>query len=166
MPDNPNRTVYNGKIKVQLHPTEEGIARNPWESYRYAKDILKGPFPAGERVLAKNPYYAFEYAKTIKGRFELGEKAIANSEFAEKYIKKFDKTGELGLKARLDELVDPNRQPIVRPARNRYNVIRERLLFPVDEFASTAAVDFYYSHIKRQKKKKKPVKKDWQKYGF
>jgi hypothetical protein len=43
-------------------------------------DILKGPFPLGEKAIAQVAYYSYDYAAYIlKGPFELGEKAIATS---------------------------------------------------------------------------------------
>lgn len=151
-----NRTVYTGSRSVELHPTEEGIARNPWQSYRYAKDILKGPFPAGERAMAKNGFYAFEYAKTIKRRFIEGEKAIANSKFAKQYIKRFDKTGELGLKAILDELIVA---PRPRRTTSNYRQMYERInrYSDLTEFIEPTGT---------YQLKPKNIVKDWQKNGF
>ena len=47
----------------------------------YARDVLKGPFPAGEAAIAKSPHNAYHYAKDVlKGPFPAGEEAIAKKQ--------------------------------------------------------------------------------------
>jgi hypothetical protein len=57
---------------------EKIIAKSADYSYLYAKDVLKGPFPLGEASIAKYAYYGCLYATyVLKGRFKKGEAAIA-----------------------------------------------------------------------------------------
>ena len=44
----------------------------------YAREVLKGPFPAGEASISKDQYYVIEYAKNVlKKDFYLNGKLIA-----------------------------------------------------------------------------------------
>jgi hypothetical protein len=65
------------------------VAKSTKYSYRYAKDLLKGPFPLGEPAIAKYPTYAYFYAyEILKGPFPLGEPEIAKDpEYAYLYAK-------------------------------------------------------------------------------
>lgn len=57
---------------------EHVVAQDAYTSYCYARDVLKGRFELGEDAIAKGcPVYSYEYAKIIKGRFEKGEASIA-----------------------------------------------------------------------------------------
>ena len=48
--------------------------------YMYSCHVLKGRFELGEPAIAKDSYYSYLYAMEIlKGRFELGEPVIASS---------------------------------------------------------------------------------------
>ena len=68
------------KDHVELKRREAAIAKYPKYAYRYAMNILKGPFKAGEAVIAKDPRYAHLYARDVlKGPFKAGEAAIAKS---------------------------------------------------------------------------------------
>jgi hypothetical protein len=50
---------------------------NPALAYQYARDVIKGEWPEGEKALAESPWYAIRYAcDVIKGRFLKGESAI------------------------------------------------------------------------------------------
>ncbi len=63
-------------------PEERVIASSFIYSYRYARDILEGPFPLGERAISKDDAFSYEYAKyVLKGPFPKGEKAIATDGF-------------------------------------------------------------------------------------
>ena len=58
---------------------EKIIATKAYESYWYAKDVLKGPFKLGEPIIATDIKLAFDYAANVlKGPFKLGEPAIAS----------------------------------------------------------------------------------------
>ena len=49
---------------------EAAIAQNPYYAYRYALEVLRGPFPLGEPILARAPAYAFTYAfEVLRGPF-------------------------------------------------------------------------------------------------
>jgi len=71
------------------------VASIPYWAYRYARDIIKGRFPEGEKVIASDPhcvdrpYYAYLYARDIiDGRWPEGEKAIASDpEYAYYYAR-------------------------------------------------------------------------------
>jgi hypothetical protein len=76
-------------IKRPWKPGEAAIAKDPLTvlddgevncvALDYAKHVLHGRFPAGEKVIASNPVTAYEYAKDVlHGRFPAGEKAIAD----------------------------------------------------------------------------------------
>ncbi len=70
------RDVINGRFPEG----EKAIASDPDYAYLYARDAVKGRFPAGEKAFASDPYYAYLYTKhIIKGRWPEGEKAIASS---------------------------------------------------------------------------------------
>ena len=44
----------------------------------YAREVLKGPFPAGEASISKDQYYASEYVKhALKKDFYLNDKLMA-----------------------------------------------------------------------------------------
>jgi hypothetical protein len=69
--------AFNTKI---THDEELCIATSARYSYFYAADILKGPFPLGEKSIATSVMYSYFYAKNVlKGRFILGEEAIAKN---------------------------------------------------------------------------------------
>jgi len=54
------------------------LATNAEWSFLYAKDILKAPFPLGEKIIATSAMYSYRYARDVlKAPFSLGEKAIA-----------------------------------------------------------------------------------------
>lgn len=71
-------TCYNQKIRI--HELENVIAIDPWYSYCYANNIIKGRWEEGEKSIATNSGYSFWYARdVIKGRFIEGEKTIATN---------------------------------------------------------------------------------------
>ena len=56
------------------------IASDPKSAHYYAKDVIRGPWPEGEKVIASDPYWAYNYAeKVIRGRWPEAEKVIASS---------------------------------------------------------------------------------------
>lgn len=56
---------------------EAAIAKDPMYSRMYAEDVIKGPWPPGEAAIASNAQAACIYAQhVIKGRWPPGEKAI------------------------------------------------------------------------------------------
>ena len=66
------------KNKEELKKREKYIAKSAIHTYQYARDILKGPFPAGEEAIAKNAGFAKLYAKRVlKKDFYLNGKLIA-----------------------------------------------------------------------------------------
>lgn len=56
----------------ELKKREKALAKDPRYAYSYARNILKGPFKAGEVAITKSEYYARLYAKfVLKGHFTL-----------------------------------------------------------------------------------------------
>jgi lambda repressor-like predicted transcriptional regulator len=57
---------------------EAVIAQNSGWAYRYAKDVLEGPFPKGEPMISQEPEWAYAYARDVlKGPWPEAEFAIA-----------------------------------------------------------------------------------------
>ena len=87
-----NPDVFWEKYKnkpEELKKREKYIAKSAKYAYVYAKDVLKGPFPAGEEAIAKNAAHAYYYAKDVlKGPLPKGEAAMSKDEyFASEYAK-------------------------------------------------------------------------------
>ena len=87
-----NPEVFWDKYKnkpEELKKREKYIAKDAYSSFLYARDILQGPFPAGEEVIAKDARFAYYYTKEVlKGPFPAGEEAIAkDAKFASEYAK-------------------------------------------------------------------------------
>ena len=59
----------------------EEIAKDPQRAYRYARDVIKGPWPAGEATIATDAEYSYYYANyVLNGKpFKAGEAGIAKS---------------------------------------------------------------------------------------
>ena len=56
--------------------------KDPYSAYQYARDIIQGRWPEGERVIASDPNFAYRYARdVIKGRWPEGEKVIASDPY-------------------------------------------------------------------------------------
>jgi len=54
------------------------VSCNAKLAYWYARDVIKGPWPAGEAAIATDPYWAYEYAHDVIGKpWPPGEAAIA-----------------------------------------------------------------------------------------
>jgi len=70
--------IVERKAASGTEAEESIIATSPTYSYLYAKDVLKTPFPKGEKAISLNPRRSFRYAKDVLGykRFQLGEPAI------------------------------------------------------------------------------------------
>jgi hypothetical protein len=67
----------------ELKTRKHAITKSSKYSFYYASDILKGRFPLGEPAIATDPYQAKDYATTIlKGRFKLAEPTIAKNSYA------------------------------------------------------------------------------------
>lgn len=64
-------------IKGPFPEAEKWIARVPRLAVEYAKKCLKGPFPLAEPEIARDAYWACDYASGLEKPFPLGEKAIA-----------------------------------------------------------------------------------------
>ena len=79
---------------------EAVLAKSSKYAYRYAFNVLKKPFPAGEAAIAKDSDYAYLYAfNVLKKPFHAGEAAIAKSayiayEYARSVLKKQFSAGE------------------------------------------------------------------------
>ena len=78
-----NPAIFWDKYKnkpEELKKREKYIVTSAKYAYQYARDVLKGPFPAAEAIIAKDAYYAYQYARDVlNGPFPAGEEAIAKS---------------------------------------------------------------------------------------
>jgi hypothetical protein len=74
-------------IKGRWPEGEKTIASSPNDAWIYAMDVVKGRWPEAEPGISKEPHAAYNYARyVIKGRWPEGEKAIATDpEYAERY---------------------------------------------------------------------------------
>ena len=67
-------------IKGPWPPGEAAIAGSAEYAFRYARDVVRKPRAPGEAAIASNPHLAYLYARTvIKGPWPPGEAAIAGS---------------------------------------------------------------------------------------
>ena len=91
---------YKNKPK-ELKRREPELAKSPDAAYKYACNVLQGPFPAGEVAIAKDACYAWYYAlEVLKKPFPAGEAAIAkNTGYAYHYALEVLKLPELEAKA-------------------------------------------------------------------
>jgi lambda repressor-like predicted transcriptional regulator len=81
------KDIVKGKIKEEW---EDIIAQNSNVSRDYAIEVLKGPFPKGEDAIAQDPYSAYQYARyALHKPFPKGEDAIANSAALSLYYAKY-----------------------------------------------------------------------------
>jgi hypothetical protein len=56
---------------------EPAIAKSPYYSYEYARNILKGSFPLGEPAIAKDEYRSFRYVhEVLKEDFYINDDLI------------------------------------------------------------------------------------------
>ncbi|MGZ8924359.1 MAG: hypothetical protein ACXW2E_00615 [Nitrososphaeraceae archaeon] len=68
---------YNNPEQLQGYQT--AIITMPDMAYYHANNVLKGPFPEGEKAIATNAEYSYSYAvHVLKGPFPKGEPAITN----------------------------------------------------------------------------------------
>ena len=66
------------KYKQRFPEAEAAIARYPFYSHHYAKDVIGGRWPEGEAAIATSPGWAYRYAKNfIGGRWPEAEATIA-----------------------------------------------------------------------------------------
>jgi hypothetical protein len=78
-------TCYNKQHKIQQ--LEQNISIDPYFSYRYAFELIRGRFEEGESSIATDPECSYLYARNvIKGPFELCHSVIFNSEWRNNYI--------------------------------------------------------------------------------
>lgn len=72
---------YAGQVLEGPFPDGEDVIATEAEwAYKYAINILKGPFPKGESIIATDADFACRYAENVlNGRFPEGEPAIATS---------------------------------------------------------------------------------------
>jgi hypothetical protein len=62
------------------------ILRSGYWSYIYARDVIRGRWEAGERIIASNAHISCAYARdVIRGRWEKGESEIARDSLASYY---------------------------------------------------------------------------------
>lgn len=71
---------YALMINKRFPEGERVILENPYQSYDYAKQIIKGRWPEAEQIIATSAEAAYYYAKDIiKERWPKGEAAILTS---------------------------------------------------------------------------------------
>jgi hypothetical protein len=64
-------------IKGEFPAGEKAIATNPRQSLIYARDVIHKPFPLGEPIIATHDVVSVQYARSVlKGRFLLAEPVI------------------------------------------------------------------------------------------
>jgi len=85
---NPSRafyTCYNKQCKIK--ELEQNISIDPYFSFRYARELIRGRFEEGEKSIATDPECSYLYARdVIKGPFHLCHYVIFNSDWKKKYI--------------------------------------------------------------------------------
>lgn len=71
--------LYTMSIAKRWPEGEEIIAEDPYNAYRYALNVIKGPFPLGEKAIAETSQFTFSYVKHVLRNkpFPLGEKQLA-----------------------------------------------------------------------------------------
>lgn len=63
---------------------------SPSLCYYYSINVLRGPFPEGEKYIARDMVYAYYYATVIlKDRFIEGEEQITKHPLIQVYLRKF-----------------------------------------------------------------------------
>ena len=73
-----NQTFKNIHESAKINPVLAAMQSR--YAYRYARDVLKGPFPEGESIIATDAFHSYDYAKNVlQGPFPLGEPAIAKN---------------------------------------------------------------------------------------
>ena len=84
-PDEAYYKCFSEKRKI---PELEGfISIDPYYSFLYACHIIKGRFERGERSIANNAEYSYNYARyLIEKEFPLCHHFIFNSKWRDKYI--------------------------------------------------------------------------------
>jgi hypothetical protein len=79
------KCYYEKKRMPQL---ESIIANDPYYSYLYARDVIKGRWEGGEKSIATDSECCYRYAiDALKGPFRQGHPEIFNSEYKQIYIK-------------------------------------------------------------------------------
>ena len=85
-------------IKKPWPPGEAAIATDPEWAFVYAWNLIEKPWPPGEAVIATNPRFAYNYARyVIKKPWPPGEAAIATDPY---YAKAYQKEFKVKLLAR------------------------------------------------------------------
>jgi hypothetical protein len=82
---------YCFENRIRLKKYEYILAKDPYYSYDYALNILKGRFVIGENILAKDGNRSYLYARYIlNDRFILAEKYIKQSTYKKAYEQYFN----------------------------------------------------------------------------
>ena len=67
------------KFPKVLKKLEKYLAKSTEYAFKYASDVLEGPFPAGEAAIASDEHYAQEYATfVLEDNFYYNGKLIAS----------------------------------------------------------------------------------------
>jgi hypothetical protein len=75
------------KENRRIRELEIFILKDPYLSFQYANDIIKGRWKKAEKMISTHPEYSYLYAIYIlKSPFHLGHKSIFNSSWINKYI--------------------------------------------------------------------------------
>lgn len=76
------------KLKnLRISELEKIIATDPYYSYCYARDVIKGRWEESEQIIANDSEWSYVYAyEVIKGPFYLCHPIIFNSEYKDGYI--------------------------------------------------------------------------------
>jgi len=81
-------TVFVLADKDTVEKSMKHIKKNPALSFAYAKGIIKGAWPAGERSIASDLWYAVDYAKEIlQARWPAVEDKIARAAQSDNYYR-------------------------------------------------------------------------------
>lgn len=78
----------------RIPPLEQIFIDNPFASYKYARDIMKGRWLEAEPIIIKYPRYAYYYSRhVIKGRWPEAEPfIITNKTWWRVYCERFQIT--------------------------------------------------------------------------
>ena len=76
---------YNENCRI--FELENIIAKDPYWSYRYARNIIQGSFLEGEKIIATDGDWSYHYARfVVKNAFPLCHSIIFNCEYRKNYI--------------------------------------------------------------------------------
>jgi hypothetical protein len=78
---------YASHLNERFIEGEEAIIISVYHTHHYIEEIVRAPFPKGEKIISTEPFYSYRYAKNIlKNVFHLAHPRIFNSSFKNDYI--------------------------------------------------------------------------------